>query len=456
MGHKSNCGGKNVCEPIRKKLRSYNGIRLTADGFDCALPVTIDSHSKCSYACIYCFSPNISGHRDGEDIPTGQTPLTNIENLFSEKGNKIDNFFNALKYKSRVNGYPCPVQLGGLTDPLDNIERNQGWFLEFAKLAIKYKQPVRISTKGNLFLEDEYLQAIAKAPELFWVNFSIISIDDKIMKLVDVGAPPPSERLRCMKNLSEIKVKTGLRFRPIIPGISDATPDYPNAYMDLINTAADNGAGNISYEVAFLPMLDPKAVPKWTRLEKITGIPYLSIYRKFGRTQPCTRASYIWTEQIMHAIHKVAKARNMFIGVSDPLWKQLNDGGCCCGIPPNDPVFGNWQRESATNRLVEARDAGKLLSPKDIVPEWALMTKADAMYRPPIGPAGATFRKYFLWGDKMQEQWNDLTCDRGPLQYFQGALRPVERTTDGDMIFKYEGLQRRHPKETPYWNIKEE
>ncbi len=71
--HKSNCGGNNVCIPIKRNLRSYNGIRLTADGFDFALPVTIDSHSKCSYACIYCFSPNISGHREGEDLDTGQT-----------------------------------------------------------------------------------------------------------------------------------------------------------------------------------------------------------------------------------------------------------------------------------------------------------------------------------------------------------------------------------------------
>lgn len=178
-GHKSNCGGKNVYKPIKKKLRSYNGIRLTADGFDCALPVTVDSHSKCSYACIYCFSPNIGGHRKGEDIETGQTSLTDISGLFSGTRKNIENFFDALKFKNRVNGYPCPVQLGGLTDPLDNIERNQGWFLRFVELAQKYRQPVRINTKGNLFLEQEYLDVVAKTPELFWVNFSVISPDER-------------------------------------------------------------------------------------------------------------------------------------------------------------------------------------------------------------------------------------------------------------------------------------
>ena len=35
---------------------TYGGIRFTADAMDCALPIAIDSHSGCSYNCLYCFS----------------------------------------------------------------------------------------------------------------------------------------------------------------------------------------------------------------------------------------------------------------------------------------------------------------------------------------------------------------------------------------------------------------
>ena len=51
------CTGATLCKPAKKRLRNdYTGIRFTADGFDCALPVSIDSHTSCSYACMYCFS----------------------------------------------------------------------------------------------------------------------------------------------------------------------------------------------------------------------------------------------------------------------------------------------------------------------------------------------------------------------------------------------------------------
>jgi DNA repair photolyase len=161
------CGAckKNICQPAKKKFRTYNGIRLTADGFDCALPVTIDSHSFCSYGCEYCFSNFLVGHRlNAPNI--GQTSLGKIESIFSGRPGKFNSIIQkALKYDNKRNGYPCAVQLGGLTDPMDNIERQQGWLLKFIDLAIKYNQPVRISTKGNLALVDEYIQAFSKRPE---------------------------------------------------------------------------------------------------------------------------------------------------------------------------------------------------------------------------------------------------------------------------------------------------
>ena len=70
----------------------------------------------------------------------------------------------------------------------------------------------------------------------------------------------------------------------------------------------------------------------------------------------------------MHAIKEEALKYGMNIGVSDPVWKQLGETGCCCGIEPDDPVFGNWQEQSATNQLLLARDTGRLIHFEDILP----------------------------------------------------------------------------------------
>jgi len=454
--HKATCGKQGACNIVKKQLRDYAGIRFTSDGFDCALPVTLDSHSVCSFSCLYCFAPNLIMRREEHAMPVGQTSLKTVEDLFAGKNKHWDIYRRALKYHDRKNGYPCPIQIGGLTDPLDNIERNQGWFLKFVEIAKKYNQPVRISTKGNLFLEQEYLDALADRPELFWVNFSIISSDDKVIQEVDRRAPPTSERIQCIKNLTEIGVKAGLRFRPIIPGISDSTDSYPTAYRTLIEMAAEAGARNISYEVAFMPgRMTADLVDRWTEIEKIAKLPLISIYKSFGKNQACIRPSHQWTEEIMHAIYNVAKENKMNIGISDPNWKQLTECGCCCGISESDPIFGNWQRESCTNQLMIAKNTGCTLCSKNIIPKWAYDADAGLLVNPGVGPTVRFKRKHLKWSDKLKDVWNNVDKERSPLIYFQGALMPVSKK-NGEIIYKYVGLKRRNKTDTPYWKIKGE
>jgi len=456
---KATCGTGNACEAIRRNLRSYNGVRPTADGFDCALPLSIDSHTACSFGCLYCFTPNLIQGREKTLKPIGQTSLSFIEGIFSgRKGIKYEQFRKILKYDNRnENGYPCPVQCGALSDPFDNIERNQGWTLKFIELAKKYNQPVRFSTKGNLFLVDEYIKAMEDKPHLFWVAFSIISSDDEIIKKIDKRAPPTSERIECMRRLSAIGVKTSLRFRPIIPGISDSTKNHPKAWKDLIDMAADAGAKAISAETVFLPGGMTKDLKKrWLEIEKISGKPLIKIYKSFGVNQSCIRPSYIWTEEIITKIAKHAKARGMAVGISSPDWKQLNDYGCCCGISPEDPVFGNWQRKNATNALVRARDGEiKEITSKDIIPEWAYDFPLLGVVNMGVGPKTVYNKHHLTWADKLKEIWNTVEKERSPLNYFQGALIPT-RKIGNEIVYKYKGLPlRSNIDNTPYWNVKE-
>lgn len=452
------CGTGTACNIVKEPLRSYNGVRFTSDGFDCALPVSIDSHSACSFSCMYCFAPNLPQKRECINNPVGQTNLKSIENIFSGKdtSESANLIRKALKYDNKRNGYPCPVQLSALTDAFDNIERNQGWFLEFAKIIKKYNQPVRISTKGNLFLEDEYLNAVSDRPELFWVNFSIISCDDEMLQLIDRRAPTATERIESIRRLSKVGIKTGLRFRPILPGISDSTKKYPQAWKTLIDKCVDAGIKAISYEVAFLPgMMSDDIRERWQQIEKIVQRPLINIYNSFGDKYSCIRPPYTWTEEIMWSIYEEAKKNNLHIGISDPNWKQLNTTGCCCGIPPDDPIFGNWQVESATNRLIEAkagRNEGKITL-EDITPAWAYETKSDYLFHPGVGPLVRYSRKHGTWSDKLKEIWNNPEKERSPLNYFQGALIPYEYDKNGNLIYKYEGLKKRNTKNTPYWNI---
>ena len=99
------CKTGMACQDARRELRSYNGARFTADGFDCALPVTIDSHSVCAYGCLYCFSDNLIQHRNnaGVSAQIGQTELKYIERIFAGAGdeNSMENIIRQALNKYR-------------------------------------------------------------------------------------------------------------------------------------------------------------------------------------------------------------------------------------------------------------------------------------------------------------------------------------------------------------------
>jgi DNA repair photolyase len=448
-----NCADGQRCTEVREgNFRKYGGIRLTSDGFDCALPVTIDSHSVCAYGCLYCFADNIVGHQAMHSLQVGRTSLKEIEGIFSgqSQGKKAALFRRALKYDRRnPGGFPTAVQLGGLCDPCDSIEQHSGWLLEFIELAIKYGQPVRISTKGAIFLMPEYFKAITKRPELFWVAFSIITPDDTLARRVEKGCPDATTRLKTMAKLSQAGVKTSLRMRPMVQGITDKN----KGHITLIEKAAAAGARAISYEVAFYPGGLPKdKQPNWKRLNIVAGRDLKALYSTFGKMQACTRPAYTWTEDIMHKVREVAHANGMTVGVSDPVWKQLSDVGCCCGIRPEDPVFGNWEQENATNALVKARDGeSKIIRLEDIIPPWAATAPLGDMVNLGAGPLVVQDKRTLTWADKLREIWNNPSKERSPVNYFQGAMVPHGQDEDGNLTYYYKGLQRQHKKSG--WNV---
>lgn len=465
----SGCDTKEQCKPFRGKLRNYTGIRFTADGFDCALPVAIDSHSTCSYRCLYCFSNFLM--RDPirkttycqSDSPykAGQWSLRCLEQILNGQAQGK----NSLYYQAITNvsgdKRKCPIQWGALGDPFDNIERQQGWSLEAMKVFEKHEQPVRISTKGAaVLLEPEYQKAFNRRPELYWVAWSCISIDDDILSQIDKDAPPAQLRLKAMKSLAKKGVKNSLRMRPILPGVSDRTPRHKHAWRDLVRAARDAGAISISLEFAFVPGIPPKHVKKmWNEIERVVQIPITKHYKETTTTfGACLRSSRAWKEDLPLAIYEETKKLGYNFGISDPHWKELNDYGSCCGIPHDDPIFGGWQRHNATNAVVRARrahDQGKrlLVSAKDGIPDWAKHIRRDGLGAM-AGRQTTLKRTRMTWADYLRDTWNNLKSPRGPLQYFEGILQPVRRAANGDVLYEYRPAKRRDKSlEVPYLHV---
>lgn len=449
------CHGKNFCKDFKAEPEEYNGIRFTADGFDCALPVAIDSYSTCSFGCLYCFSNFLirDPYRKGE-YKIRALKLKVLDNFLSLDPKRVNARLgvmqNALR---RPHGKRCPIQWGALGEPFDNIERWQGLALEMIKLFVKHKQPTRVSTKGGLLLQHkDYLDALSH-PDIFWVAFSIISTDDAMLKRIDLGAPSSVDRFKAMKELSRRGVKTSLRFRPVIPGVSDRTDKKRKIWKELIDRAADSGAKAISMEFIFVPIVQPPHIRERIQaIENICGVPLTSFYKRTTAVKgSCLRGWKYWKEELVFAVRDHAKKNGLTFAISDPHWKELNDYGCCCGIPDDDPVFGSWERENATHMLVAAREkflaTGKRqrVHLDQVIPTWA-----DKVYLREMacvtGARGQIAARFMTWAAYLKGQWNNYKKYRSPLHYFGDVLLPVGIDHGGNRVYEYVERSRKNLK----------
>lgn len=431
--------------------QTYDGHRFSADSMDCAVPIALDSHSGCSYNCLYCFSNNLQRAFDRNNkllrasVEGGslykEWPIHKLERFLAREDKSA---VSQAMYDLMDKG--APIQLGALGDPFDDLELHSGWAKKAIPLFIKYKQPVRISTKGGkALLQKEYLKLFEKSPEQFWVAWSIICNDDERIAKVDINAPVTSERLNAMKALTDIGTHCSLRFRPFIYGLSDAYPGEPEAWRVLMERAREAGAEATSFEFIFLSsVLTPRQRAMYQLLFKATGNP------KFGDwwnshsnlAETCRRATRSLKHDMTMKVYNKAKELGLRFGISDPHFKELNDTGCCCGLPEDDKWFGNWSRRQMTEVIVQARKAHekgekKLFSYDDWRPEWAHKVSFGTMV------SGSDWHNYRrkkkkTWGDHIRDHWNDPKSPRGPYLYFGKVLVPVgiDKHT-GDMVYEY-------------------
>ena len=128
-----------------------NGRRFTADAMDCALPISLDSHSGCTFQCCYCFSNSLMRAPDRNKAAMqkiiregsfySEWPIDKLERLLARD----------LKDPVSRAMYPLldagmPVQCGALGDPFDGLEAHSEWTKKAIPLFIKYEQPVRFSS----------------------------------------------------------------------------------------------------------------------------------------------------------------------------------------------------------------------------------------------------------------------------------------------------------------------
>jgi DNA repair photolyase len=197
---------------------------------------TLNPYAGCSMGCIYCYT---RGSKYGGEHG----------NIVSAKSNAIHILKKQLKHRIRKNerGF---IVLGSSSDPYPPIETELKLTGEILGMIKRYRFPLHILTKSTLILRDmEILHGIkdvAILPREFEnkldsgviLSFSFSTLNEKIAKILEPGAPSPIKRLKIMKKFSDAGFKTGIINMPILPFIFDSEVDIEN----MVVTAKDHGA----------------------------------------------------------------------------------------------------------------------------------------------------------------------------------------------------------------------
>ncbi|HEC87001.1 MAG TPA: radical SAM protein [Thermoplasmatales archaeon] len=254
---------------------------------------SVNPYSGCSFNCRYCY---IKGSKYGEKITKTVSAKINASEILEKQ----------LSRRAKRGEYGI-IALSSATEPYMAIEEELGITRELLGIILKYKFPVEIATKSKLVLRDlDLLKEIDKSailpcdlkPKLKHgtiISFSLSTLDNKLAKVLEPGAPKPIERLETVEKCKDEGFFVGINYIPVLPFISDSKEQL----NEMIKVAEEYGAdfvfvggltlfGNGSAGCkksyySFLEKYYPELIPKYESLYRNYFAPSVAYQKRLEK-----------------------------------------------------------------------------------------------------------------------------------------------------------------------------
>lgn len=167
----------------------------------------LNIYRGCEHHCIYCFARYTHYYLEDSDF---------FHHIYIKQ-----NIIEALEKKlSNKNWKREVINLGGVTDSYQPIEKEAQIMPQILKLLIKYKTPAIISTKSSLILRDLTLLKELSLVAGVQIACTITTLNQDLANILEPNASPIKERIQTIKTLKEAGLTVGWHFMPIIPYIT--------------------------------------------------------------------------------------------------------------------------------------------------------------------------------------------------------------------------------------------
>ncbi|MEM0449935.1 MAG: radical SAM protein [Methanomassiliicoccales archaeon] len=161
-------------------------------GIDYAL----NPYDGCAHDCVYCYAPFIS-----------RRERQHWKNVIVKK-----NLLKLLRFEApKKRGI---IGLSTITDPYQPIEERLRLTRHCLEILVRNDADITILTKSHIITRDiDLLKQLSKVE----IGITITTVDDDMARIFEPGAPPPSRRLRALKELNDANFDTYVLIGPVMP-----------------------------------------------------------------------------------------------------------------------------------------------------------------------------------------------------------------------------------------------
>ncbi|NOX61035.1 MAG: radical SAM protein [Chloroflexi bacterium] len=189
---------------------------------------SLNPYRGCKHDCVYCYARYT--HEFLEQDPTADFSRT----VFVKR-----NLVQALRADLRRPSWKREkVCIGTATDPYQPIEGRYRLTRDALHVLRDQLTPASLVTKNTMALRDADIMASLARVAGFTLAMTIITLDEALARQLEPDAPTPMQRLRVVRELTQVGVPVSVAIAPILPGVTDREEQL----RDLIQAAYDHGA----------------------------------------------------------------------------------------------------------------------------------------------------------------------------------------------------------------------
>jgi DNA repair photolyase len=196
---------------------------------------SVNPYPGCAFNCVYCY---IKGSKYGINIPKTPSVKINAPTILDKQ----------LKRRAKKNEYGIIAFASQEAYP--PLEERYEVTRKMLSVILRKRFPVHIITKSTLIVRDlDLLKEIdgkAILPDDLKeslgrgviISFSFSTLDNKLARILEPGAPSAGERLDALRRCKEDGFLVGVNFIPVLPFISDTDEQLE----DMVKTVSEYGA----------------------------------------------------------------------------------------------------------------------------------------------------------------------------------------------------------------------